>query len=199
MTAPTVVPNSAIDTAMKAKWYHMVAEKIRVRSNSSIKLLIITRATPRYCSVALAVDSSRVTDALLTRGPPIPSTAACSGATGSGLFTWTGPEPQPERRPAQVERVAKGIRQIAFVRRGDELRMAAKDSEEWWRSASLRRVEKPGSLAATARRCLRTGRRCQHFVEFHGTHLPAVGSQQAVERRKQLVEMRAGTCRHEDS
>jgi hypothetical protein len=39
MVAPTVIPNSAMDTAMKAKWYHIVTLKMRVRRFSYISVV----------------------------------------------------------------------------------------------------------------------------------------------------------------
>src|SRR5262245_47539534 len=42
-SAPTVMPNMAIEIAMKAKWYHMVSENTRVSSTSNIRVANVTR------------------------------------------------------------------------------------------------------------------------------------------------------------
>lgn len=45
-SAPTVIPNMAIDMAMKAKWYHMVTLKILVSRISNISIDRVTRKRP---------------------------------------------------------------------------------------------------------------------------------------------------------
>ena len=45
--APTVIPNRATEMATKAKWYHIVTLKMRVRAISSIRVDRVTRARPR--------------------------------------------------------------------------------------------------------------------------------------------------------
>ncbi len=40
------MPKRAIDTATKAKWYHMVTLKIRVRSTSYISVLSVVKKSP---------------------------------------------------------------------------------------------------------------------------------------------------------
>ena len=44
--APTVSPNSAMDTAIKAKWYHIVTLNIRVSRISYISVLSVVRNSP---------------------------------------------------------------------------------------------------------------------------------------------------------
>jgi hypothetical protein len=44
--APTVVPNKAIEIAMKAKWYHMLTLKIRVSRISTMRVDSVTRNKP---------------------------------------------------------------------------------------------------------------------------------------------------------
>ena len=45
-SAPTVIPNMAIEMAMNAKWYHMVTLKIRVSRISNISVDRVTRKRP---------------------------------------------------------------------------------------------------------------------------------------------------------
>ena len=42
------MPNMANDTATKAKWYHMVTDQIRVKSNSSKSVADVIRKMPKY-------------------------------------------------------------------------------------------------------------------------------------------------------
>jgi hypothetical protein len=44
--APTVIPNIAIDMAIKAKWYHMVTLKMRVKRISCISVARATMNRP---------------------------------------------------------------------------------------------------------------------------------------------------------
>ena len=45
-SAPTVMPNRATEIATKAKWYHIVTLKIRVRAISSMSVESVTRKRP---------------------------------------------------------------------------------------------------------------------------------------------------------
>jgi hypothetical protein len=45
-SAPAVIPNIAMEIAMKAKWYHMVTLKIRVKRISNIRVARVMRNRP---------------------------------------------------------------------------------------------------------------------------------------------------------
>ena len=47
MMAPKVMPNKAIEMAKNAKWYHMVALKMRVSRFSNIKIDNVVANKPR--------------------------------------------------------------------------------------------------------------------------------------------------------
>ena len=55
INAPTVVPKSATDMATKAKWYHSVTLKIRVRTISYIR--VVSVLSPDAPDVAVAIRS----------------------------------------------------------------------------------------------------------------------------------------------
>jgi hypothetical protein len=57
-TAPKVIPNMATEMAMKAKWYHIVTLKIRVKRISNISAAMVTRNRPKMVKrfVALVSD-----------------------------------------------------------------------------------------------------------------------------------------------
>jgi hypothetical protein len=57
--APADIPNMAIDIAMKAKWYHMVTLKIRVRRTSYINVESVTIKRPIYVRFP-ALTSARI-------------------------------------------------------------------------------------------------------------------------------------------
>ncbi len=50
--APAVMPNIATEIATKAKWYHIVTLKIRVRRTSYISVASATRNRPAYAERA---------------------------------------------------------------------------------------------------------------------------------------------------
>src|SRR5467141_122423 len=63
-SAPTVMPNMAIEIAMNAKWYHMVSENTRVSSTSNITVASATRnsagRSPRIGSMSVRRDARRL-------------------------------------------------------------------------------------------------------------------------------------------
>src|SRR2546430_2177116 len=63
-SAPTVMPNMAIEIAMNAKWYHIVSENTRVNSTSNITVASATRnsagSSPRIGSMSVRRDARRL-------------------------------------------------------------------------------------------------------------------------------------------